>query len=439
MSTAYAYDDNDRLTSQGGTSYTHDDNGNTKTETLDSTIKTYSYDGKDKLIGVSTTESDVEVSSSAYSYNINGIRDAKTEGGVTTSYVVDSNRDYAQVLEEIVNGTTTVQYSYGHDLLSQNRSDEFKFYLYDGLGSTRGLSNSAGVVTDSYDYEAFGEVLNETGITDNNYKFTGEQFDPSLDQYYLRARYYDQGVGRFTQQDTYMGNNHDPVSLHKYLYANAAPSMYTDPTGNFSIGGMMSTLNVMSTLASTAQTTYSVFQIATGEEDAPTAKEIGSAILFNMLGGSAGKVLGMFSKKIAKQAKKSGCNSGANKNTVCNSKGEAVPGRVQSRINVARCTKNNPKSGICEAGMDHIRLEHFSGKSNKSQFMISEESLGYLLQSQIVVSAPATAIGAGRFKRQVNLGWSVGNNSGKRGGAGNNWLTVYSDEFGNVITAHPGK
>jgi RHS repeat-associated protein len=303
VSTAYSYDLNDRLTSQGGTTYRYDNNGNTLTETLDAKVKTYSYDAKNKLIGVSTTESDIEVSSSAYSYNVNGIRDSKTEDGVTTSYVVDSNRDYAQVLEEVVDGLSTVTYSYGNDLVSQNREEDFRFYQYDGLGSTRALANSAGVLTDTYDYEAFGEVLNETGTTDNNYKFTGEQFDSSLDQYYLRARYYDQSVGRFTQQDTYMGNNFDPVSLHKYLYANAAPSMYTDPTGNFSIGGMMSTLNTMSRLSNLAQTSVSVFKIATGEEKFD-AKAFGTAIIFNMLGNRAGKFLGLLGQKLSKS-----CNS----------------------------------------------------------------------------------------------------------------------------------
>jgi hypothetical protein len=68
---------------------------------------------------------------------------------------------------------------------------------------------------------------------------------------------------------------------------------------------MMSTLNVMSTLASTAQTTYSVFQIATGDEDAPSAKEVGSAIIMKMLFGAAGnlaydkfkKIRGLLPKK----------------------------------------------------------------------------------------------------------------------------------------------
>ncbi|WP_200911156.1 RHS repeat-associated core domain-containing protein, partial [Pseudoalteromonas sp. P1-9] len=56
-------------------------------------------------------------------------------------------------------------------------------------------------------------LQNQTGTTDNNYLYTGEQFDGDLDQYYLRARYYDQGVGRFTQQDAWMGRDGEPVTL----------------------------------------------------------------------------------------------------------------------------------------------------------------------------------------------------------------------------------
>jgi len=44
--------------------------------------------------------------------------------------------------------------------------------------------------------------------------------------------------------DTWMGRNHDPITLHKYIYANADPTVYTDPTGNFSIGEFMATVRV---------------------------------------------------------------------------------------------------------------------------------------------------------------------------------------------------
>ena len=42
-------------------------------------------------------------------------------------------------------------------------------------------------------------------------------------------------TGTFISMDSYQGSLEDPVSLHKYLYANANPVMYTDPSGYFSI------------------------------------------------------------------------------------------------------------------------------------------------------------------------------------------------------------
>ncbi len=244
VSTAYTYDDNDRLEQTGGTHYVYDHNGNTLTETLDGNVKTYTWNSKNKLIRV-----DNAGMVSEYSYNVEGIRERKTENGTTTTFVVDSNRAYAQVLEEIPEGTAGVRYTYGDDLISQDRNGVESWYHYDGLGSTRSLSDDLGSLTDTYDYEAFGTLLHQTGSTENSYLYTGEQFDNSLNQYYLRARYYDQGIGRFTQQDTWMGNNYDPVTLHKYLYANADPVNGIDPSGNFTMGQVMSSVNISSTLA----------------------------------------------------------------------------------------------------------------------------------------------------------------------------------------------
>lgn len=283
VQTQYQYDDNDRLEQQGGTVYGYDLNGNLTSETLDGVTTTYHYDERNKL-----TQLDTAAGSTNYSYNHRGIRTGKTEAGVTTQYIVDSNRDFAQVLLE-TDGTQSTYYTYGHDLVSQVRNEAESYYLYDGLGSTRALADANGVVTDTYDYEAFGELLNQTGVTENEYLFTGEQFDGGLGQYYLRARYYDQGVGRFTQMDTWTGNNHDPIALHKYLYANVDPGNMVDPTGNFSMGSVMSAVNIAGTLANVAQTSYTVFQIATGQEEAPTAREVGTSILMSLIfkGGGA--------------------------------------------------------------------------------------------------------------------------------------------------------
>ena len=49
----------------------------------------------------------------------------------------------------------------------------------------------------------------------------------------------DTNTGRFISQDSYAGSAYDPVSLHKYLYANSNPVTYSDPSGYFSLGSVV--------------------------------------------------------------------------------------------------------------------------------------------------------------------------------------------------------
>ena len=51
--------------------------------------------------------------------------------------------------------------------------------------------------------------------------------DPVTQQYYLRARFYNPVIGRFTQEDTYYG---DGLNLYQYCQAN--PVGYVDPSGH---------------------------------------------------------------------------------------------------------------------------------------------------------------------------------------------------------------
>ncbi len=112
------------------------------------------------------------------------------------------------------------------DNLWQNR-----FFVGDGQDSTRQLMNEAGVVTDSYFYDSFGNGLNGgQGQTINPFKYTGQQQDES-GLYYLRARYYNAGTGRFLSHDPLMGSGSDPISMHRYLYAGDDPANGVDPTG----------------------------------------------------------------------------------------------------------------------------------------------------------------------------------------------------------------
>ena len=120
-------------------------------------------------------------------------------------------------------------------MISQERGGSISYYIADGHGSVRMLTDINGAVTDTYDFDAWGVMISSNGVTENNYLYCGEQYDSATGFYYLRARYMDPATGTFTTMDTYQGSIFDPVSLHKYLYANANPVTNTDPTGYFSL------------------------------------------------------------------------------------------------------------------------------------------------------------------------------------------------------------
>jgi RHS repeat-associated protein len=171
-------------------------------------------------------------------YDAFGNRVAKTVNGVTTKYLVEDDVNptgYPQVLDELTGSTVTRTYTYGLQRISQDQLVSGvwtpSFYGYDGGGNVRQLTNSAGAVTDTYEYDAFGNDVYHTGTTPNNYLYRGEQYDSDLGLYYLRARYYNPATGRFLSRDPEDGKAIDPKTLHKYLYAGGDPVNSVDPTG----------------------------------------------------------------------------------------------------------------------------------------------------------------------------------------------------------------
>ena len=227
QSGSISYDPDDRLSTE-----TYDANGNT----LTTAGKTFAYDFENRL--KSMTEGTVAVT---IQYDADGNRVAKTVNGVTTRYLVDdlNPTGYAQVVEEVTAGAVTRQYTYGLQRISQTQQIANAwtpaFYGYDGAGTVRLLTDSTGTVTDTYDYDAWGNTVNTTGSTPNVYLCRGEQYDSDLNLYYLRARYYNPEAGRFLTRDPSSGKVTDPRSLHRYLYAESDPVNRADPTGRNAI------------------------------------------------------------------------------------------------------------------------------------------------------------------------------------------------------------
>jgi len=229
--TTYAYNELNQLVEETGVSYEYDLNGNLVKKTEGEQTTTYTYDARNKLIRV-TIQSGQQVSVEEYLYDYAGNRIAKVQELKTIYYLVDTNGALSQVLAEYdENSSLTTLYTRGEELISQERNGEKSYYLYDGFDSVRMLVDEDNNITDTYTFDAFGNLVSSTGETENYYLYRGEQYDNFTGLYYLRARYMNPSTGTFITMDEYAGSVFEPVSLHKYLYANANPVTYCDPSG----------------------------------------------------------------------------------------------------------------------------------------------------------------------------------------------------------------
>ncbi len=96
------------------------------------------------------------------------------------------------------------------------------------------MVDSSQAVENSYSYEAFGQATVGQSDVANPYLFVGGygvQWESTPSLYFMQARYYSPGVGRFISEDPYGGSPQDPLSLHRYLYCANGPVSRTDPTG----------------------------------------------------------------------------------------------------------------------------------------------------------------------------------------------------------------
>ncbi|MBK8283920.1 MAG: AHH domain-containing protein [Ahniella sp.] len=353
--TGYAYDNNDRLLSEQesltktesgqttstttATSHAYDNNGNLTRSQAGAKVDEYDYNSQNQLVEYTGTENGT-AQINRYRYNAEGIRRSieRQANGQTlkTSQLIDPNQAYAQVLEEFVrvnNGPEQIKtvYTFGDDLIAQHALRDRQglpiaanaanggitgssgaigatsYLHYDGLGTTRFLTNPLGVATDRYVYEAFGEIdapasvmtsADDQAATD--FLFTGEQFDPNLGFYYLRARYMDPGVGRFVTLDTWMGFGSDPVTLHKYIYANVEPTGHVDPTGKWTLSDIVTSQNIQNAIRAYDYASFAVDLYSGGV--AGGAKAVAEEIVFGKLAKfrpitkMSDQLIGVFSK-----------------------------------------------------------------------------------------------------------------------------------------------
>jgi RHS repeat-associated protein len=90
------------------------------------------------------------------------------------------------------------------------------------------ITDSNQTVVKSYAYDAFGNILSETGsLAHNPFTYTAREYHAPSGLYYYRARFYDPTIGRFITQDPigHLGG------MNLYVYVGNAPVSFIDPLG----------------------------------------------------------------------------------------------------------------------------------------------------------------------------------------------------------------
>ena len=215
------YDAADRLFSAGATTFAYDADGNRISQTNGSTVWAYSYDAANRLSSVIGTGVN-----NTNSYDGDGNRIAQNTALGSYSYVNDTASALPVVLNE-QGPDGNITFAYGTNLIEEASSSFNYFYGFDGLGSVASLTDGVtGKAVTAYAYDPWGNATSNgsVGLKDK-FRFTGEALDPGTGLYYLRARYYDPTIGRFTQKDP------SKPTGNGYTYSYNRPTVMYDPTG----------------------------------------------------------------------------------------------------------------------------------------------------------------------------------------------------------------
>lgn len=226
--TNYTYNSTNSLISEGNKSYTYDNNGNL-TSVDDGNVKTgYSYNIWNQLKSVSVGE----VKACDYIYDVNGnrVKEIDIADNSLKNYIWDTNREISQIIEEY-DGDNRKDYIYGDVLMGYSDAQTYNYYMLDGQLSVRQIIDDEKIITDTYTYDAFGNILEHIGDSSNDMLYNCQQYNHNTNLYYLRARYMNPLNGTFLSRDAYSGNVFEPNTLHKYSYASNNPVNFSDPLG----------------------------------------------------------------------------------------------------------------------------------------------------------------------------------------------------------------
>ncbi len=212
-------------------SYTYDMNGTLKSESrtadtgsqviTNAGTKTYTYDKFARMTGYT----DNTGGSATYTYYSDGLRASKTTGSDTIRYYYNGQ----DVINETKNNANYATNTMGVDgFISRTQSGTTGYLFHDAHGDIKAAYSSSKTKLADYTYDAWGNqtAANNSGWSQGNpIRYNGQYYDAESGMTYLRARYYNSNIQRFTTEDPAKDG------MNWYSYCSNNPVMFVDPWG----------------------------------------------------------------------------------------------------------------------------------------------------------------------------------------------------------------
>ena len=210
----------------------YDLNGNVTQEVVNGESRIFRWDGENRLVGYSNSETGV---SASYYYDPFGRRLRKVVNGVTNWYVY---ADEGLVEEMDGQGNEVRSYGYAPNSPWMNNpvymrvpgegTTNIYYFLNDHLGAPQKMVAKNGEVVWSMESEAFGQAtVSPDSTVTNNLRLSSQYFDEESGLHYNTQRYYDPKSGRYGSRDPFG----EGEGLSLYTFANSNPYNGIDPRG----------------------------------------------------------------------------------------------------------------------------------------------------------------------------------------------------------------
>ena len=149
----------------------------------------------------------------------------------TTKFIWDDDNLLAEAdATDTINVVYTNEPQQYGNLISSRISGATSYHHFDGLGSTRQLTNAGATVTDVIVYEVWGAAVARRGETLAFQLWVGEigyYYDTETGVWSIRERPYDSRAGRWSTVDVLLFSE----LQNRYTYGRNGPSTQVDPSG----------------------------------------------------------------------------------------------------------------------------------------------------------------------------------------------------------------